>query len=76
MSYLKGEPIKIDTPTLKKMVGTKVEYLLERDIDKSGRGHYRSCYGVITEVIRRQVDFGNGCPEPFSSIRELVLRTK
>jgi hypothetical protein len=74
MAYLQGEQIKIDTPTLKKMVGTKVEYLLERDIDKSGRGCFSPHYGIITEVIRRQVDLGNGCHEPFSSIREMVLR--
>jgi hypothetical protein len=74
MAYLNGEQIKIDTPTLKKMVGTKVEYLLKRDIDKSGRGYFSPHYGIITEVIRKQVDLGNGCPEPFSSIREMVLR--
>jgi hypothetical protein len=74
MAYLKGEQVKIDTPTLKKMVGTKVEYLLERDIDKTGRGYFSPNKGTITEIIRKQVDFGNGCPEPFSSIREIVLR--
>lgn len=73
MAYLKGEQIKINTPTLKKMIGTKVEYLLERDIDKSGRGFYSPNIGVITEIIRKQVDLGNGCFEPFRSIREMVI---
>lgn len=74
MALLNGEQIKIDTPTLKKMIGVKVEYLLERDIDKSGRGYFNHRYGIITDVVRRQVDLGNGCYEPFSSIREMVLR--
>ena len=70
--YLEGEQIKIDTPTLKKMIGTKVKYLLERDIDKSGRGYYSPKEGTITEIIRKQVDFGNTDFVSFSQIREIV----
>lgn len=73
MAYLSGEQININTPTLKKMIGVKVQYLLERDIDKSGRGYFKPRFGIITEVIRRQVDLGDGCPEPFKSIREIVF---
>ncbi len=73
MAYLKGEQVKIDTPTLRKMIGTKVQYLLERDIDKTGRGYFSPHIGVITEIIRKQVDFGNSSHEPFSSIREIVI---
>lgn len=71
MGYLQGEQIKIDTPTLNKMIGVKVEYLLKRDISKF---NISPRYGVVTEIIRRQVDLGNGCHEPFSAIQEIVLR--
>lgn len=74
MKYLDGHQLKIDSPTLKKMIGAQVEYLLERNIDKSGRGYFSSNYGKITDIVRKQVDFGNGCYESFNSIREIVLR--
>ena len=66
MEYiLKGEHIKIDTPTIKKHIGRKVEYLLNRD--------YTSRKGVITEIIRKQVNFGNSEFDPLNTIREIVL---
>ena len=64
---LKGEQIKIDTPTLRKLIGKKVEYLLKRD------SLYSSRRGTITDIIRRQVDLGNGDYIPFDSIKEIVL---
>jgi hypothetical protein len=73
MEYLQGEKIKIDAPTLRKMVGVKVKYLLKRDIDKSGRGYFFPNYGTIAEVKGNNVDLGNGCLESFSSIKEIVL---
>ena len=70
---LKGQHIKVDTPTLIKMIGKKVDYLLEKDIDKSGRGYFIPRKGTITEVYRKHVDFGNGDFTSFSSIREIIL---
>lgn len=36
--YLEGEHVKLDTKTIKSLIGTKVIYLRNRDIDKTGRG--------------------------------------
>lgn len=74
MAYLDGKQIKIDTPTLKEMIGQKVQYLLERDIDKTGRGYFFPRLGCITEIVNKQVDLGYGNFEPFSSIREIIIR--
>ena len=74
MSYLKGEQIKIDTPTIKKMIGKKVIYLLEKDIDKSGRGYFSPRTGTITEVYRKHIDFGNGDFIYFSQVKEIVIK--
>lgn len=64
---LKGEHIKIDTPTLKKYIGRKVKYLL------NGDGGLYPRYGEITEIVRRQVDFGNQEWHFIDRITEIVL---
>ncbi len=70
MAYLQGEAIKIDTSTLSKMIGTKVEYLLKKDVNCYCQ--FGSRRGTITEIARRQVNLGNGEFYPFSSIQEMV----
>lgn len=52
--------IKIDTPTLKKLMGTKVKY----KVTTSSWVYH----GTITDIIRKQVDFGNGDYIPFKRI--------
>lgn len=71
--YLEGNHVEIMSKPLKKFKGSKVKYLLERDIDKSGRGFYSPNVGTITHVEKKHVDFGNGDYIHFSAIREIIL---
>lgn len=70
-----GKQIPITVPALKKLIGTKVNYLLNRDIDRSGRGCFFPQKGTITEIYRRHVDFGNGELMAFSQINEIAEYT-
>jgi hypothetical protein len=51
---METQEIKLDTPTLRKLIGKRVKYLLKRD-RYSGvfRGGY---FGTITDVVRKQVE--------------------
>ncbi len=71
MKYLEGHHIA--STAAKEHIGRKVQYLLHRDIDKTGRGYYFPKIGVITTVFNRQIDFGNGDYIPYSECREIVL---
>ena len=75
MSLLIGKQIPITVPALKKLIGTKVNYLLTRSIDRSGRGYFSPQAGTITEIYRRHVDFGNGELMAFSQISEIAEYT-
>lgn len=68
--YLEGEQVKLDSPTIKSLIGTKVIYLRNRDIDKTGRGYFYPRYGIITDVLRKQVEFNNN--QDYGSIRDIV----
>jgi hypothetical protein len=71
MKYLEGNHI---APTVaKEHVGRKVQYLLSRDIDKTGRGYFFPRTGVITDVFCKQIDFGNGDYITYKQCREIVL---
>lgn len=43
-------------PTLRKLIGREVEYLENKDIDRSGRGHYWPQRGTITGVSGRNIE--------------------
>ena len=73
MAYLEGHQVKIDTPSLKDLIGRKVNYLLKRDIDHSGRGYFKSFPGTITEIYRKHIDFGNGELVSFSQVKEITI---
>jgi hypothetical protein len=51
--YLEGPPIRLDTPTLRKLIGKEVKYLTYMDVDAQARRQGR--IGTIKEVVRRQV---------------------
>lgn len=54
--YLTGENIAPRTSAeAKALIGKKVEYLQNRDIDKSGRGYFFPQTGVVRAVIRREI---------------------
>lgn len=71
LEYLTGTRINVDTDSLKAEIGTPVSYLLEVDIDKTGRGYFFPRSGTITNVHNRHVDFGNEDYHHFSTIREI-----
>lgn len=72
MEYLVGEHIKIDTKTLKELIGCRIEYLRECDIDKSGRGFFFPRTGTISEIYRKHIVIENGDFISFSSLREII----
>lgn len=54
--YLEGENIAPTTAAeARKLIGKRVEYLLTRDIDRSGRGYYFPKVGTIAGVHGREV---------------------
>ena len=58
---LGGENIKPNTASsARALIGKRVEYLRERDIDKSGRGYYFPRIGRIVYVYRREVEMEGG----------------
>lgn len=74
MAYLKGTRVQVKTEDLKKIIGNKIQYLRDVDIDVTGRGFYFPRYGIITGVFRRQIEINNGSDYiPFKSITEIVL---
>lgn len=69
--YLNGEPVEINTPSLRKVVGKKVEYL--RKVEVTRRGIGSSIISVIESVERKNIFFKNGDTYHFSQIAEIVL---
>ena len=67
MHYIHGDHLKIDTPTLRKHMGKKVQYRLKSSWIWDIRA------GEIGEIIRKQVDLGNMDFIPFDKIAEMVL---
>ena len=67
MIYLEGEQINKDN--LKSLKGQKVIYLLDRDIDKTGRGYYFPRIGTITHINGRTIDFDDS--QEFISLTKL-----
>jgi len=73
--YLEGIQVSVDTKKLKEMIGTTVTYLLNKDIDKTGRGYFfPRRRRKITAIHRRCIEFDNSQDYiPFSEFREIVL---
>lgn len=40
---------------MKSLIGKDITFILERDIDKSGRGYYSTRRGIVQDVIRRNI---------------------
>ena len=74
MSYLKGEVVKIDTKNLRSVIGKKITYLRNVDVDKTGRGYFFPRQGTITNVFNRQIELNDGYDYlRFREIAEIVL---
>lgn len=72
MAYLEGIQIEIKTSELKKRINEKVQYLLKRNIDRSGRGYFSPQISVIFEIYRKHIVFSNGETVHFSEIQEIT----
>jgi len=68
---LEGEHLQLSTKELKKHIGQAVKYILERDVDKSGRGYVWTRCGTIDDVYYKQVCL-NGEFVHIKNIREIV----
>jgi hypothetical protein len=72
--YLEGENVAPRTiKAAKALIGKNVEYLPERDIDKSGRGYYVPRYGTVEGAIGREIII-SGDYHIMRNIREMVVR--
>jgi hypothetical protein len=70
--YLNGENIKPSSVAkAEKLIGVHIEYLPERDIDKSGRGFFIPRRGTVDQVHGRNIEI-SGSWFSFSQIREMI----
>lgn len=63
------------TAAARSLIGKKVKYLTEADIDKTGRGYFFPRVGVVVDVHRNEIAIdhpGNFCIS-MSSLREMIL---
>lgn len=71
--YLEGNNIAPATASeARTLIGKRVEYLREVDIDKSGRGYYWPRKGEVTDVCGRNIEVG-GEWIGLSGLREMRL---
>lgn len=74
--YLTGENIRPrSAEEARKLIGKKITYLREQDIDRSGRGYFFPRQGEVTSVQGRNIEFGNGDWQTLSSLVEVVERS-
>jgi len=75
-NYLTGENIRPKNASeARDLIGKRVKYLKENDIDKTGRGLFFPKYGTIVEVRAREIamDVEGNFNTSISSIVEMVL---
>lgn len=75
--YLNGKNIAPKTnKDAKKLIGLRVQYLLNKDIDKTGRGYFFPRYGTITNVVGRRIDMDDqkSYDVSFSNLIEMVIK--
>lgn len=71
--YLDGENIAPRTiAAARDLIGMRVAYLPERDIDKSGRGYYFPRNGIIDGAKGREIII-DGSYFAYRDIREMVI---
>ena len=53
MQRLTGQNLApLNTEKAKKLIGKRIAFLQEKDIDRSGRGYFFTRYGVVADVFR------------------------
>lgn len=75
--YLEGENIRPKLSSeAKALIGKKITWLSEQDIDKSGRGYFFPKYGTIVDVKGKNIAIDT--PENWilyiGDIREMVIK--
>lgn len=73
MNYLEGEHIQINRKSILGILGKDIKYLLNKDIDKSGRGYFFPRIGIIEEVYRNNVFFDDGTNTHINDLKEIIL---
>ncbi len=71
-----GKPFPKTAKELKELVGKKIKYVLERNIDKSGRGYFSVSHGTITESAGKNIWLENGDVHFWREIREYEVIEK
>lgn len=75
MSYLEGEQIKMKAPIVRQYIGKRVQYLLNVDVDRSGRGYCFPRYGAIEQVQGKNI-FLDSDTIYMTNVVEMVLVEK
>lgn len=72
--YLEGENLApLTAAKVRALVGHRIEYLRERDIDRSGRGYYWPRKGVVLGGMGRNIELDQeGNFESFGRFVEVV----
>lgn len=55
--YLIGEPVELRQSILSNLIGRKVEYLMQEDIDNANGGYVTPRDGEISEVKNHMIEF-------------------
>ena len=72
--YLNGENIKPNNnKEAKFLIGKKVEYLCNGDIDHSGRGYFFPRINTIANVVGRQIIFENYDSIYIRDLKEMII---
>jgi len=72
--YLNGINIKPNNnKEAKLLIGKKVEYLCNVDIDKTGRGYFFPRINTIADVVGRQIIFENYDSIYIRDIKEMIV---
>lgn len=75
--YLEGINITPkNTSDAKLLIGKKVQFLRNCDIDRSGRGYFFPRTGVVEDVIGKNVIMSDGATIYLSDLVEMVQATK
>jgi len=72
--YLDGKNIKPNNnKKAKELIGKKVKYLCECDIDKTGRGYFFPRSNTIADVVGRQIIFNNCDSIYIRDLKEMIV---
>jgi hypothetical protein len=72
--FLSGENQRPTTSAeARALIGKKVKYLREQDIDKTGRGYFFPQTGKVVGVDRRRIELEGGELFSMTNLKELIV---